>query len=236
MSQPQAPAKPAPPEPTMEEILASIRRIIADNGRPGGAAPDELPAVEMPPPGEGPAKQPAPAPDAAAAEPPDAALVLTRMVAEGGSVLTVAPGERGQGEVIAVEEPLLLTEPLPTEAPSRPEAPSPPPAAATPAAPAAPRWIGTQRTMAPRAAPADSALAPSARPQPAIPQPEPQAPPPAPPETQPSLSNRAGRTIEEIALEALAPMLQAWLDRHLREIVERRVQEEIDRISRKSES
>jgi cell pole-organizing protein PopZ len=31
-------------------------------------------------------------------------------------------------------------------------------------------------------------------------------------------------------------MLQAWLDRHLREIVERRVQEEIDRISRKSES
>ena len=111
----------------------------------------------MPPPGEAPEKQPTPAPKADAAEPADAALVLTRMVAEGGSVLTVAPGERGQGEVIAVEEPLLLTEPLPTEAPSPPAAPSPPPAAATPAAPAAPRWIGSQRTIAPRAAPAGSA-------------------------------------------------------------------------------
>ena len=47
--------------------------------------------------------------------------MLTRMVAEGGSVLTVAPGELGQGEVIAVEEALLLTEPLPAEA-SRPAA------------------------------------------------------------------------------------------------------------------
>jgi cell pole-organizing protein PopZ len=61
-------------------------------------------------------------------------------------------------------------------------------------------------------------------------------PPPAPPQTPPSSSIRAGRTIDDIALEALEPMLQAWLDRHLREIVERRVQEEIDRISRKSES
>jgi cell pole-organizing protein PopZ len=52
----------------------------------------------------------------------------------------------------------------------------------------------------------------------------------------PSPPPRAGRTIEEVELEALEPMLRAWLDRHLREIVERRVQEEIDRISRKSES
>src|ERR1700756_5433730 len=99
MSQPPAPAKPAPSEPTMEEILASIRRIIADNGRPDGGAPDEPPTVEMPPSGEVCAERPAPAPGADAAEPADAALVLTRMVAEGGSVLTVAPGERGQGEV-----------------------------------------------------------------------------------------------------------------------------------------
>jgi cell pole-organizing protein PopZ len=158
----------------------------------------------------------------ASAEPVDAAQVLTRTVAEAGSVLTVAPGELGQGEVIALEEALLLTEPLPAAAPSRPGAPSatPPDAAApaSPPSPSTPRWIGpTPRAAAPRAAP---------------PQPAPQAPPPAPPET----AIRAGRTIEEIALEALEPKLQAWLDRHLREIVERRVQEEIDRISRKSES
>jgi len=153
------------------------------------------------------------------------ALMLTRMVAEGGSVLTVAPGEQGQGEVIAVEEALLLTEPLPAEA-ARPAAVSPAPPAAAPASPPAPRWIEPP----PRAAAPQAATPQAALPQP--PQPAPQAPP-APP---PSPPIRAGRTIEEIALEALEPMLRAWLDRHLREIVERRVQEEIDRISRKSES
>ena len=56
-------------------------------------------------------------------------------------------------------------------------------------------------------------------------------PPPPPPETA-----RAGRTLEEVVREALEPMLRAWLDRNLQEIVERRVQQEIDRISRKSES
>ena len=39
MSNPQAPGERSPAEPTMEEILASIRRIIAD-GKPGEREPD----------------------------------------------------------------------------------------------------------------------------------------------------------------------------------------------------
>jgi cell pole-organizing protein PopZ len=226
MSNPQAPGERSPAEPTMEEILASIRRIIADNGRPSENLSDEPAPEEASPPepnSEAEAERPA-----AVSDPADPALVLTRMVAEGGSVLTVAPGELGQGEVIAIEDALLLTEPLPAEA-ARPAAASPTPPAAAPASPPAPRWVEPpSRAAAPHAAPAQPV--PS---QPTPPQPAPQAPPPAPP---PSPPTRAGRTIEEITLEALEPMLRAWLDRHLREIVERRVQEEIDRISRKSES
>ena len=219
MSSPQAPGDRSPAEPTMEEILASIRRMIADGK---ALEPEDAPSPPEP-------KSLAPSAEeerpAAAPDPADPALMLTRMVAEGGSVLTVAPGEQGQGEVIAVEEALLLTEPLPAEA-ARPAAVSPAPPAAAPASPPAPRWIEPP----PRAAAPQAATPQAALPQP--PQPAPQAPP-APP---PSPPIRAGRTIEEIALEALEPMLRAWLDRHLREIVERRVQEEIDRISRKSES
>ncbi len=42
--------------------------------------------------------------------------------------------------------------------------------------------------------------------------------------------------MEALVRQALEPLLRAWLDAHLREIVERRVQQEIERISRLSES
>ena len=265
MSNPQAPGERSPAEPTMEEILASIRRIIAD-GKPGEREPEAPETDVAPPPPEPKSVASSPSPDRSNAETerpaatPDAAdpaLMLTRMVAEGGSVLTVAPGELGQGEVIAVEEALLLTEPLPAEA-SRPAAAAtvaptaPAPTATTrtaaaPASPQAPRWIEPpMRAAPPPATPSPGAPFPGAAPrvatppaapsQPVSPQPIPQAAPPAPREAPPSPPTRAGRTIEEVALEALEPILRAWLDRHLREIVERRVQEEIDRISRKWES
>jgi cell pole-organizing protein PopZ len=41
-----------------------------------------------------------------------------------------------------------------------------------------------------------------------------------------------GRTLEDIVRDALRPMLQAWLDQHLPRLVERLVQEEIDRLVR----
>jgi uncharacterized protein len=182
----------------MEEILASIRRIIADNGRSEEAEPAAIPP---PPAGR--------EPPAAAAG--DAPLVLTRALPEGGSVLTVAQGEAGQGEIIAVEEALLLTEPLAPAPPAPPAASaaacaSPPP----PGAPGAPRWIPVSRSAVP--------------------------PPVTPPPAKTPMAARSGRTLEEIVREALEPMLHDWLERNLREIVERRVQEEIERISHQSES
>lgn len=41
-----------------------------------------------------------------------------------------------------------------------------------------------------------------------------------------------GRTLEEIVQDALRPLLQTWLDHHLPEIVERLVQQEIERLVR----
>jgi uncharacterized protein len=43
-----------------------------------------------------------------------------------------------------------------------------------------------------------------------------------------------GRTLEEIVQDALRPLLQAWLDHHLPEIVERLVQQEIERLVREA--
>jgi hypothetical protein len=202
----------------MEDILASIRRIIADNGRSEEAEPAEIPA----PPG------------ALETGPGSAPLVLTRAVPEGGSVLTLAPGEAGQGEVIAVEEPLLLTQPVAAEAQASPSEPTPLP-------PNPPRWIRPlpHPVIPPAAAPSPVAPAPVAPPaSPASgvsPRAAPAAPPAAPPPAPPEMA-RSGRTLEEVVREALEPMLRTWLDRNLQEIVERRVQQEIDRISRKSES
>jgi cell pole-organizing protein PopZ len=196
----------------MEDILASIRRIIADNGRSEEAEPAEIPA----PPG------------ASETRPGSAPLVLTHALPEGGSVLTLAPGEAGQ------EEPLLLTQPVAAEAPAPPSKP-------TPAPPNPPRWIRPlpHPVIPPAAAPSPAAPAPVAPPaSPASgvsPRAAPAAPPAAPPPAAPEVA-RSGRTLEEVVREALEPMLRTWLDRNLQEIVERRVQQEIDRISRKSES
>ncbi len=44
----------------------------------------------------------------------------------------------------------------------------------------------------------------------------------------------AGRTLEEIVRDALHPLLSAWLDDHLPEIVERLVRDEIQRVVREA--
>ena len=44
----------------------------------------------------------------------------------------------------------------------------------------------------------------------------------------------AGTTLEDIVAQMMKPMLAAWLDEHLPEIVERVVQQEVERASRNS--
>ena len=67
MSNPQAPGERSPAEPTMEEILASIRRIIAD-GKPGEREPDAPEPDVAPPPPEPKSVASSPRPDRSNAE------------------------------------------------------------------------------------------------------------------------------------------------------------------------
>jgi cell pole-organizing protein PopZ len=53
---------------------------------------------------------------------------------------------------------------------------------------------------------------------------------PAPPSVSVSA---AGPTLEDITRDLLRPMLKAWLDEHLPQIVRARVSEEVERIARR---
>jgi len=72
---------PTAPEPTMEEILASIRRIISEDDAPA-AAPEPAPAPEPEPVAAVAAVAPAPEPVAAQPEPVQAAPAPAPFVAE----------------------------------------------------------------------------------------------------------------------------------------------------------
>ncbi|ALC10392.1 DUF2497 domain-containing protein [Sphingopyxis sp. 113P3] len=54
---------------------------------------------------------------------------------------------------------------------------------------------------------------------------------PAPAATAPAATAPGGRTVEEVVLEALRPMLKQWLDTHLPAMVESMVAKEISRIT-----
>ena len=248
----------------MEEILASIRRIIAEDGEVAAA--------------------PAPRP---AAEPPQAVrqediLELTESVAEDGTVVSLTPGGAmpPPGAPVAAgpdsaapegdEKPLELApaaeerpEPAPDPPPLRlrsaatltrrvePRAPEPPPAPPAPAA-------------APRAE-APPAPEPPPRAARATPPPEPVAEPPPSPVVGDRLVSiataaasvaalsqladlgqkgqvgttplgDAGRTLESLVRELLKPMLRDWMDANLAPLVERLVREEIQRMARDAQT
>jgi len=122
-------------EPTMEEILASIRRIISEDEAPEGkpavaaAAPEPQPASK---PGPEPAAAEAPATAAPAAQPDgrgaDNILDLTRMVAEDGSIVDL---EAASEETPEESEPEAAAEEPEAEAPeTEPEAAAEPAEAA----------------------------------------------------------------------------------------------------------
>jgi cell pole-organizing protein PopZ len=216
-------------EPSMEEILASIRRIIADDD--SSKAPVRAPE---------PAPAPKPAPPVMATPRP-----VPPPVTRAPSAPPAPPAPSKQDEIDAVlaetEPPKLKPQPL--KAP-----PSPPPAAevldlteamTTPSfrtIDGASDVIFAERTSEP--------------PEP----PRPMAPPPAAPATAMerdlistatraavdnafnSLANTVlgnnARTLEDLVKEMLRPMLKSWLDDNLPGLVERLVRAEIERVSR----
>ena len=217
-------------EPSMEEILASIRRIIADDD-----------ATKAPPKPPEPAKA-APAPPPAAARP---AAPAPRPAAAAPAPAPPPPAEtNGQDDIDAMfaavdakpEEPapadiLELTEAM--EAPAAP--PEPPPALrridATPdvvynEAPPAPERVPTveaaRRQFREQTGPERSLLSSSTT--------------AAVDSAFNSLAHTVlvqnSRTLDDLVREMLRPMLKAWLDDNLPNMVERLVRAEIERVSR----
>lgn len=141
------------PEPSMDEILASIRRIISEDGRSGAETQDHG----------------------------DDALLLTERVDEQNN--TRSPGTMTDEPKTAPDD----------------------------------EWVA-ESTVG-QASSAFAKLSDAAR----SPVQDPNAP----------KLPESGRTLEDLVRELLRPMLKEWLDQHLPAIVQERVDEEVDRISRR---
>lgn len=198
-------------EPSMEEILASIRRIISEDDEEGG---EEAPVAEAV--ADEPAEASAEAPADEPAEPPAAAddddvLELTEEIQDDGTVASL--GEDDVEMIDAGDE-----EPGAAEADDAMAPPSPESVAGPTAPPIGPE-AGLVSTPAASAATATFAGLASVV-------------------ENDRLSGAAGiggRTVEDLVKEVVRPIVKEWLDANLPALVERLVSREIDRMSRRAE-
>ncbi len=201
-------------EPSMEEILASIRRIISEDGdeeeSAEAAAPEEAPEPESVADEAAPEPEPEPEPDP---EPAEEVLELTDEVQDDGTVVNLKTGEEVDEEPLAAEEDVEL-EMIDAEEEPEPE-PEPALEAAVEAA-ASERLVSDMpgmesvSTLSGLAAAVDThrrAVDPSIGP----------------------------KTIEDLVKEVMRPMIREWLDANLPSLVERLVGREIERLTREAE-
>jgi uncharacterized protein len=197
-------------EPTMEEILASIRRIIADDDSKSAPALP-TPAPPSPAPANVAPSKPAPGPpnsqddidamlaglDAATKDEPPAPDVLElteSMQAKPAAFGTI----EGAPDVVFSELP-------------RPESPPPESPTRAPVAASAPPPGYDRALLSPHTtAMVDMAFNSLAH----------------------TVLAQNSRTLEDLVREMLKPMLKAWLDDNLPNMVERLVRAEIERVSR----
>lgn len=190
----------------MEEILASIRRIIADDNpdgaKPVAAAPSSAPQPQLKP------VAPPPAPAKAAMSQDDIDAMLADQAADDADVLDlgepVSPPRSDDaasnfrqvpaGDVVFREEPVeeSVEEPAPPMTYAEPDVPSD-------------GLLSAQTNAAVSAAFGSLAT---------------------------TILSENSRTIEDLVREMLRPMLKAWLDDNLPGLVERMVRAEIERVSR----
>jgi cell pole-organizing protein PopZ len=224
-------------EPSMEEILASIRRIIADDDTGKGAkAPEAVavpsrPAPVLPPVPRAPAPpppRPAPAPPAAANNQDD----IDAMLADLGVSPKVEPTPAPAKAAAPPPDVLDLTEAMAT--------PPPGPAPSFRTIDGASDVVFTDPSPQPPAEPAGRAVEDARRQFTQNPAPD-----------QGLISNTTlsavdsafnslamtvlgnnARTLEDLVKEMLRPMLKSWLDDNLPGLVERIVRAEIERVSR----
>ncbi len=201
-------------EPTMEEILASIRRIINEDDEPqADSAPEaaaEAEPAEM-------AAEPEPAPE------PEPEIDTPDTVEDDVLELTDRVEDEGEGtSPMAIADDLMIVD-REDEMAAEPE-PEPEPEPVFEAAPeaepefdAAPEAAPTEDEDALLAEPAASAAAGAF----------------AALNENLRVSSENGQTLEGIVRELMRPMLKQWLDENLPAIVETKVQEEIERVARR---
>ncbi|HEY4135236.1 MAG TPA: DUF2497 domain-containing protein [Alphaproteobacteria bacterium] len=205
----------AQPEPTMEEILASIRRIISENDDAGGAATD--------------------AADAAAS--PENVLELTEMVADDGTVVSlnapfddapVVPAEAEpadddasddippvpEDDIGAMEDSEVTMEDAQEDRIEFSEEEL----IGQPRAPQGASEGGLMSDVS--AAAATAAFASLSR---------------ASQSGNAGMSLGSGRTLEDLVQEMIRPMIKEWLDKNLPPMAERLVRKELERLSRRAE-
>ncbi|MBF0666197.1 MAG: DUF2497 domain-containing protein [Brevundimonas sp.] len=208
-------------EPTMEEILASIRRIISEDDAPAETAAAPASAPESESEGEA-AAEPAVAESAPAAAESSPALMdespaMEEPAASEEDVLELtdtyeAPAAESIGDLDV--SPAADVDPFPVEAVSESAfAPEPEHPADTTSHGRYDTLVGD--SAAASAASAFAGLASSLK------KSEPM---------EPSLPS--GPTLDELARALLRPMLKEWLDANLPGIVEREVRKEVERIAR----
>jgi len=205
-------------EPTMEEILASIRRIISEDDAPAEAAP--IAAAPEPAPAPAPEPEPAPSPalmdETPSVQEPEAVeddvLELTDTYE--------APATESIGDLdVSAAEP----DPFPAE-PVSESVFAAPAEVHTPEHPSVPKTnydslVG--ESAAASAASAFAGLAASFQ--------KPATPAGA---GAPDLNFVSGNSVEAMVAEMLRPMLKEWLDANLPAIVEAQVRKEVERIAR----
>lgn len=207
-------------EPSMEEILASIRRIIADDEsktRPP-EPPKSAPAAAPPGPAPPPPETPESAPEYAPAPPPETGAIPSGRDDE-------AAKDSDEATDDGVADVLDLTESTAASAPHPPvfrsierqsdvfftDDAEPAPAPGTDEPARSGREPGESQLMSSSTSAAvDAAFNKLAH----------------------TVLTQNARTLEDLVTEMMRPMLKAWLDENLPGLVERVVRAEIERVSR----
>jgi cell pole-organizing protein PopZ len=193
-------------DPSMDDILASIRKIISDDEARAQVGGLRTPNAG---PGERPPVVPPMLPSASAPAPRDDVLLLTEIVEEPKSMPN--------------EQPAAMPRIDPLNAAETPQPPT------EPAAGEKPLPVATSGEALVGAGVAGAASSAFARLNQAV-----QDSVPAPAATDPGPRvGGSGQTIEDLVKEMLRPMLKEWLDTNLPPMVERYVEREIARLTRR---
>jgi uncharacterized protein len=198
-------------EPTMEEILASIRRIISEEDKSSEPGADVLELQPPPPPVaevKAPPPAPPPAPKPAPAIEPKPEPVVARAPPPPPPVEMFDEPEEVTLPQRPLEEDLMIVEKTPD---LPPPAPAPMAVAPTPAPKA--EWTPPVRdtlVSEPVASRTAGELG----------------------KLMGSMFVSTGNTLDDVVREMLKPLLKDWLDANLPQLVEAEVAKEIDRIRR----